>query len=151
MFAIAVPSTITLSTPGKTADDVKHYATLAFSHLGDDVSKCLLTLTTAEGNVHTALFDTRGGVREQRFDSAENLAAIVAAEDEAAEKRSEHDRVVAAAQNARELKTADDTTAKDVAWDAPKPFNEADYAPTQPVEPFPPMAPAPRADYHPGD
>ena len=147
MFAIAVPSTITLSTPGKTADDVKHYATLAFSHLGDDVSKCLLTLTTAEGNVHTALFDTRGGVREQRFDSAENLAAIVAAEDAANEKRAEHDRAVAAAQNARELKTADDTTAKDVAWD--NQFGQP-QSPTQPVEPFPPMAPASRSDYNPG-
>jgi hypothetical protein len=119
MFAIAVPSTITLTSPGKVAGEVEHYATLAFSHLGDDVSKCLLTVTTAAGDVHTALFDTQGGVREQRFDSADDLAAIVKAEDEADEERRARDREVALEAKARELKTADDTTAKDVAWDAP--------------------------------
>ena len=144
MFAIAVPSTLTLTTPGKTAEDAKHFATLAFDHLRDDVSKCVMTLTTAEGNVHTAVFDTQGAIREQRFDSADDLASIVEAEDEASEKRAEHDRKVAEEANARELKTADDTVTKDVAWD------NAFGRPEQPQAPSVPRNADAQNAYNPG-
>ena len=120
MFAIKVPSTITLAAPPKHEDDAPEtYATLGFAHPTDDVSKCKMTLTTADGNIHEALFDTNGGVREQTFASREEIEKRREAEETELAKQRERDEKVAHEQEQRELRTDADTTAADVAWDAP--------------------------------
>lgn len=148
MFAIAVPSTVVLTTPPKGDGEPETFATLSFSHPTEDVSKCQLTLTTADGHVHEAVFNTQGGVVEQKFTSAEEIAERQAEEDKINEERAERDREAARAQSERELATADDTTAADVAWDAPSrgsggtsaphPRDPNVYLPDgQPVQPAP--------------
>ena len=119
MFAIAVPSTLTLTTPTDDGGDAVPFATLTFSHPTDDVSKCMVTVITADGAMHEAFFNTQGGVIEQRFTSPEEIERRREAEDKVNEERAEHDRAVAEEANKRELRTADDTTDADVAWDAP--------------------------------
>lgn len=74
MFAIAVPSTLTLTTPVDDGGEPVPYATISFTHPTDDVSKCQITLITADGDMHTAVFNTQGGVAEQSFTSAQELA-----------------------------------------------------------------------------
>jgi hypothetical protein len=133
MFSIAVPSTITLATPGDDAPET--YATLIFSHPTDDVSKCQLTLIDADGHVHEAIFNTQGGVVEQKLTSAEEIAERGKAAEAILEAQREKDQATADAANAHELKTADDTTAKDVAWDADHPFGKPESAPEPVPEP----------------
>lgn len=124
MFAIAVPSTLELTTPSDKEDgEPKRFASLDFFHPSDDVSKCRVRLTTADGDVHEATFNTQGGVVDRYFENEETREAARAAaekaeEDAAAEQKRQQDE--AAAQQERELTTADDTTAADVANDAPK-------------------------------
>jgi len=140
MFAIAVPSTIVLSTPSDTEDgNAEHYATLSFTHPTDDVSKCQLTLTTADGHVHEAVFNTQGGVVEQRFTSKEDLDEANKEDEEVIAER-EREQEEAAKANEHELKTADDTTAADKAWDADHPFGKPEPQPV-PVATNPMMEP----------
>ena len=73
MFAIAVPSTITLSTPSGDDKEPETFATLEFFHPTDDVSKCRLRLTTADGDVHEATFNTNGTAVDRYYASAEDL------------------------------------------------------------------------------
>jgi len=123
MFAIAVPSTIVLSTPPDGDGAPETYATLSFTHPTDDVSKCQLTLITADGHMHEAVFNTQGGVVEQRFTSKEELDEANREDEEVIAER-EREQEEAAKANEHELKTADDTTAADKAWDADYPFGK---------------------------
>lgn len=133
MFAIKVPSTVTLATPAKSdKDEPETYATLDFAHPTDDVSKCKMTLTTADGHIHEALFDTNGGVREQTFTSREEIEKRHAAEEAKLAKQRERDEKVAHEQEQRELRTDADTTAADVAWDAPHDPQPTEHNPFDP-------------------
>ncbi len=81
MFAIKVPSTLTLTTPTADGGDPVPFATLSFTHPTDDVSKCMVTVTTADGDVHEATFNTNGQAVEQRFTSAQEIADATKAEE----------------------------------------------------------------------
>lgn len=121
MFAIAVPSTLTLTTPSDDKDgEPTQFANLEFFHPSDDVSKCRVRLTTADGDVHEATFNTQGGVVDRYYASADEIAERERARDAEAEAEREREQEVAHEQSERELKTADDTTAADLSNDAPQ-------------------------------
>lgn len=69
MFSISVPTTITLDNPADKPDGKPTpFATLLFRMPADgDVSKCLLEVMTPDGDVHTVLFNTSGGILAQTF------------------------------------------------------------------------------------
>ena len=145
MFAIAVPSTITLTTPPeKEGGEPVTYATLEFFHPTDDVSKCRLRLTTTDGDVHEATFNVGGEVVDHYYASVDDLKKAEEerkAQEAEIEAQREKERESAAAANARELKTADDTTAGDVSTDAHHATPVPPHVPPAPVNPQPDIDP----------
>lgn len=151
MFAIAVPSTLTLTTPVADGGDPVPFATLTFSHPTDDVSKCMVTITTADGDVHEATFNTNGQAVEQRFTSAQEIADAHKAQEAINEERAANDRAVAEEASKRELRTVDDTTEADVSWDAPHSTEIKQYPRDYDPNPQPAFVPAAPAGLKPAD
>lgn len=132
MFAIDTPQTIELFGL-KPADgkETPSDGSITFQHETEDVSKCQM-IVRIEDRVYTYTFGTRGPIVETTYEDDETREAAEEAcrqteADEAhrREVEQEHRREVeqehAHDANARELRTADDTTAADVAFDAPHP------------------------------
>lgn len=124
MFAIDTPQTIELFGL-KPADgkETPSEGSITFQHETEDVSKCQM-IVRIEDRVYTYTFGTRGPIVETAYEDDETREAAEEArrQTEADEEhRHEVEQKRARAANARELRTADDTTAADVAFDAPHP------------------------------
>lgn len=122
MFAIDTPQTIELFGL-KPADgkETPSEGSITFQHETEDVSKCQM-IVRIEDRVYTYTFGTRGPIVETAYEDDETREAAEEAcrqteADEAHRREVEQEHAHDA--NARELRTADDTTAADVAFDAP--------------------------------
>lgn len=130
MFAIDTPQTIELFGL-KPADgkETPSEGSITFQHETEDVSKCQM-IARIEDRVYTYTFGTRGPIVETAYEDDETRQAAEEARRQT-EADEEHRREVeqehAADANARELRTADDTTAADVAFDAPHPAQIDDH------------------------
>lgn len=124
MFAIDTPQTIELFGL-KPADgkETPSEGSITFQHETEDVSKCQM-IVRIEDRVYTCTFGTRGPIVETAYEDDETRQAAEEARRQT-EADEEHRREVeqehARDANARELRTADDTTAADLAFDAPHP------------------------------
>lgn len=122
MFAIDTPQTIELFGL-KPADgkETPSEGSITFQHETEDVSKCQM-IVRIEDRVYTYTFGTRGPIVETAYEDDETHQAAEEARrqteaDEAHRREVEQEHARDA--NARELRTADDTTAADLAFDAP--------------------------------
>jgi hypothetical protein len=128
MFMIHTPQTIQLYglkppvEDGKPEEPAVAEGSITFQHETDDVSKCQMVVRI-EDRVYTFNFGTRGPITETSYEddntrkaAEERQKEIVANE----HKRREEEQAAARASHEHELSTADDTTAKDVSWDAPR-------------------------------
>jgi hypothetical protein len=123
MFMIHTPQTVELfGLKSENPDDAPASdGSITFSHESDDVSRCHL-IVRVEDRIHTFTFNTRGGLVETAYeDDRTREAAEKARKDALALEAKQRKEEQEAAKKARdnELSTADDTTADDVAWDAP--------------------------------
>jgi hypothetical protein len=123
MFMIDTPQTVTLyglkPEDGKPAEPA---GSITFQHETEDVSKCQM-IVAIEDRTYTFTFGSRGPLVETAYEDDATRKAKEEAEKKQLEEMKRHqeaERENARKANAGELKTADDTTAKDVANDAPK-------------------------------
>jgi hypothetical protein len=152
MFMIHSPQTMQLlaDDPSKeTAGEV--HGTVTFDHETDDVSKCRM-IVASNDRLWTYVFNTRGLLVDSFYedDASRKAKADVQkkADDDLKAQRAK-EQAAAKASHDHELATADDTTAKDVAWDAPRDMNgdlPRDHAfdgPSHDAEPFTGNTPTP--------
>lgn len=123
MFAIHTPQTIQLyGLKGPNGEPAESKGTITFQHPTEDVSKCQM-IVAIEDRVYTFTFGTQGPIAETGYedDATRKAAEEARKESEAIEaKRVEDQRAAADQANRHELRTADDTTAADISWDAPE-------------------------------
>jgi|GEM_PF-6613532 len=77
MFAIASPQTVTLAGPKDTPP-----ISVVFHTDGDEVSRCVMDVMLPNGDVHTAVFNTRGQMVAQSLALAEDAEAKAAEGDD---------------------------------------------------------------------
>jgi hypothetical protein len=127
MFMIHTPQTIELfglkplPEDGKPIEPAVAEGSITFQHETDDVSKCQM-IVRIEDRVYTYTFGTRGPITETAYEDDKTREAAKAAEKERAEgeaKRVAEERKNSEEAREHELRTVDDTTAKDLSWDAP--------------------------------
>jgi hypothetical protein len=142
MFMIHTPQTIQLygmkpaPQDGKPDESAPSMGSITFQHETDDVSKCQM-IVRIEDRVYTYTFGTRGPIVETAYEDDETRKA--AAEEL---KKKQAEEALRAEENRADkldnvpprhpdgdLKTMDDTTDKDVSWDAP-------HDPVAPPPPF---------------
>ena len=151
MFSIYTPQTIELQVKRPDVLDDKgapvaaeasegdFHGTLAFDHESSDVSKCRMVITR-DDKVWTYTFNTHGLLVDSTYEDDESRKAKADAEEKAAEALAAQrakEQADAKASAAHELKTADDTTAADKAWDAstaPAPPTSAGPNPFAPLQ-----------------
>lgn len=116
MFMIHSPQSVELmATPADDSPPVSH-GMIAFDHESDDVSKCRMIITSKD-KVWTYTFSTRGGLEGSAYEDDAIRAQQKAAAEQAAKNAQalqKKEQEAARAQAAKELKTADDTTAADL-------------------------------------
>ena len=122
MFSIYTPQSFELvASDAATPDDsAELHGTVAFDHESSDVSKCRMVITR-DDKVWTYTFNTHGLLVDNTYEDDESRKAKAEAEKKAAEDlkaQRAREQADAKASAAHELKTADDTTAADKAWDA---------------------------------
>ena len=71
MFAIASPQTVTLAGRPKDTPPIS----VVFHTDGDEVSRCVMDVMLPNGDVHTAVFNTRGQMVAQSLALAEDAEA----------------------------------------------------------------------------
>lgn len=157
MFAIQTPQMITLyGLKAPNGEPAEPEGTITFEHETEDVSKCRM-IVAIEDRTYTFVFGTQGPMAETSYADDETRRADEEREKEreaVEQKRLEADRRHADEANAHELRTADDTTDRDVGWDAPhEPVDLAPYDGKPLRGPFGPFDPPPgaQAAYHPGE
>jgi hypothetical protein len=105
--------------------------TITFQHETDDVSKCQMVVAI-EDRLYTFTFRTRGPIVEAAYEDDKTREAAKQAEKEdheASSKRQYEEQEAAKVSRAHELATSDDTTAKDLSWDAPHGKPDAPFDP----------------------
>jgi hypothetical protein len=123
MFMIHTPQTIQLFGLKSDNPDEETVSggTITFQHETDDVSKCQM-IVAIEDRVYTFTFGTRGPMLETTYEDDKTREAAKQAREEAhaaALKRQHDEQEAAKVSHEHDLATSDDTTAKDVSWDAP--------------------------------
>jgi|SRR5580658_9815309 hypothetical protein len=122
MFAIQTPQTIQLyGLKNKDGSPSEPEGSITFQHATDDVSRCQM-IVAIEDRVYTFTFGTQGPIAETAYEDDETRKADAEREKQRQadeQKRREEQRRLAEEADSRELRTADDTTERDVAWDAP--------------------------------
>jgi hypothetical protein len=139
MFMIHSPQTMQLlaDDPSKeTAGEV--HGTVTFDHETDDVSKCRM-IVASNDRLWTYVFNTRGLLVDSFYeDDASRKAAEERQKKIDADLKAQRakEQEAAKASHDHELSTADDTTSKDVSWDAPHAAPPSGFSEDK-LEPFP--------------
>jgi hypothetical protein len=150
MFMIHTPQTIQLygMRPENPAEAPVAEGTITFQHETDDVSKCQMVVAI-EDRTYTFTFGTRGPIVETAYADDKTREADKAREKEAAEQlkaqQAEEQRLAKESQE-HELRTADDTTDKDLSWDntfGRPPQDHPDAQPLRTANPPDPRTPPP--------